>query len=74
MTEERRIPRREAFPEPTFDAKWKPVTCGKCGRSFTCCPTDDYYATKDYPCTSAQDGVCHGCLMEIAKLLPAPTT
>lgn len=41
-----------------WDAANKKVTCKKCGESYICTPSSDYYNF-----TNANDGVCESCLL-----------
>lgn len=42
---------------PACDHAGKEVTCDRCGRTYVCAPSDDYY------CTPAGDHSCEACLV-----------
>lgn len=45
---------------PSF--AWQPVRCDRCGREYTCSPSDDYY------CAAEGDHCCERCLIDNRRL------
>ena len=51
-----------------FDARWLPVTCRACNRSYRCTPEDDYYDAG-----SATTGLCFACHLTAGGMDPETT-
>jgi hypothetical protein len=51
-----------------FDARWQPVTCRECKRSYQCTPEDDYCGGD-----SATTGLCFSCLLAANGMDPEAT-